>query len=48
MDQKKIRELIIKLNEIEVEIKKNNSISLILMKNFVYEILNKDVNSSSL
>ena len=46
--KKKIRELIIKLNEIEVEIKKNNSISLILMKNFVYEILNKDINSSSL
>ena len=46
--QKRIRELIIKLNEIEVEIKKNNSISLILMKNFVYEILNKDINSSSL
>ena len=46
--QKRIRELIIKLNKIEVEIKKNNSISLILMKNFVYEILNKDINSSSL
>ena len=47
-NQKRIRELIIKLNKIEVEIKKNNSISLILMKNFVYEILNKDINSSSL
>ena len=36
---KGIKSLIYKLNDIEVKIKKNNSISLILMKNFIYEIL---------
>ena len=46
--QKNIKELISRLNEIEVKIKKNNSISLILLKNFVYEISNRDVNNSSL
>ena len=45
---KNMRELISKLNDLEVKIKKNNSISLILMKNFIYEILNKDINNSSL
>ena len=43
-----INELISRLNNIEVEIKKNNSISLILLKNFIYETLDKNINNSSL
>ena len=35
---KTINELINKLNVIELEIKKNNTASLILMKNFIYEV----------
>ena len=36
---KSINELIYKLNNVELEIKKNNTLSLVLMKNFIYEIL---------
>ena len=43
-----IKNLICRLNDIEVEIKKNNSLSLILMKNFIYEILEKKANNSFL
>tara|TARA_B100001027_G_scaffold208307_1_gene173473 strand:+ start:527 stop:1537 length:1011 start_codon:yes stop_codon:yes gene_type:complete len=43
-----IKNLICRLNDIEVEIKKNNSLSLILMKNFIYEILEKKTNNSFL
>jgi len=35
---KTINELIYKLNDIELKVKKNNTTSLILMKNFIYEI----------
>ena len=35
---KTINELIYKLNDIELEVKKNNTASLILMKNFIYEV----------
>ena len=34
-----INELIYKLNNVELEIKKNNTLSLVLMKNFIYEML---------
>ena len=37
-----------KINDIETKIKKDNSLSLILMKNFIYEILTKETNNSSL
>ncbi len=43
-----INSLIFKLNEIELKIKKNNSLSLILMKNFIYEVLEIETNSYSL
>ena len=35
---KSINNLISKLNEIELTVKKNNSLSLILMKNFIFEV----------
>ena len=35
---KTINELIYKLNDIELKVKKNNATSLILMKNFIYEV----------
>ena len=35
---KTINELIYKLNDIELKVKKNNTTSLILMKNFIYEV----------
>ena len=44
----KIKLLIFKLNDLEVKIKKNNSLSLVLMKNFIYETLDQKVNNSSL
>ena len=34
-----INKLIYKLNNVELEIKKNNTLSLVLMKNFIYEML---------
>ena len=34
-----LNELIYKLNNVELEIKKNNTLSLVLMKNFIYEML---------
>ncbi len=37
---KTINELILNLNEIELKIKKNGTLSLILMKNFIYEVVN--------
>ena len=45
---KGIKSLIYKLNDIEVKIKKNNSISLILIKNFIYEILDTKTSNQSL
>ena len=44
---KTINELIYKLNDIELKVKKNNTTSLILMKNFIYEIVNTKTNSYS-
>ena len=44
---KKINELICKLNDIEIKIKRNNALNLILMKNFIYEVLDQQTNSSS-
>ena len=41
-----VENLISKLNDIEIEIKKNSSLSLILMKDFIYEILSKKTNNS--
>jgi len=43
-----ITNLIYELNDIEIKIKKNNSQNLILLKNFIYEILNRKTNNSSL
>ena len=43
-----IKDVIYNLNDLEIKIKKNKSISLILLKNFIYEILEKDTNNSSL
>ncbi len=37
---KAISELIFNLNNIELKIKKNSALSLILMKNFIYEVVN--------
>ena len=39
--------LISDLNDLELKIKKHNSLSLILMKNFIYEIVNTKTNSYS-
>ena len=44
----KIKLLIFKLNDLEVKIKKNNSLSLVLMKNFIYETLDQKANNYSL
>ncbi len=43
-----IQNLIYRLNDIEIKIKKNSSLSLILMKDFIYEILEKKTNNSFL
>ena len=43
-----VKNLIYKINDVEIKIKKDNSLSLILMKNFVYEIINNKTNNSSL
>ena len=40
--------LICELNDIEIKIKKNSSQNLILMKNFIYEILDRKTNNSFL
>ena len=40
--------LICELNDIEIKIKKNNSQNLILMKNFIYEILDRKTSNSFL
>ena len=40
--------LICKLNDIEIKIKKNSSQNLILMKNFIYEILDRKTSNSFL
>ena len=40
--------LICELNDIEIKIKKNNSKNLILMKNFIYEILDRKTSNSFL
>ena len=44
---KTINELISNLNNMELNIKKNSALSLILMKNFIYEIINTNTNSYS-
>ena len=45
---KEIKNLIYELNDIEIKIKKNNSLGLILTKNFIYEMINKNTNNSFL
>ena len=44
---KKIYDVVSKLNEIEVKIKRNNTLSIILMKNFIYEILDQEFSNIS-
>ena len=44
---KKMSNLIQKLNHLEITIKKNNTLSIILMKNFIYEMLDQKISSSS-
>ena len=44
---KSINELIFNLNNLELRIKKNSTLSLILMKNFIYEIVNTKTNNYS-
>ena len=44
---KKIYDMVHKLNEIEVKIKRNNTLSIILMKNFIYEILDEEFSNIS-
>ena len=43
-----VKNLIYKINDLETKIKKDNSLSLILMKNFIYEIISNKTNNSSL
>ena len=43
-----IKDVIYNLNDLEIKIKKNNDLGLILLRNFIYEILEKDTNNSSL
>ena len=43
-----VENLICKINDVEIKIKKDNSLSLILMKNFIFEIISKETSSSSL
>ena len=43
-----VKNLIYKINDVETKIKKDNSLSLILMKNFIYEIISNKTNNSSL
>ncbi len=43
-----IREVIYNLNDLEIKIKKNNNLGLILLSNFIYEVLDKDISNSSL
>ena len=44
---RKVCDLINKINDIEIRIKKNNTMGIILMKNFIYEIFDKQPNNSS-
>ena len=44
---KKIYGVINKINDIEVKIKRNNTLSIILMKNFIYEILDQEFSNIS-
>ena len=43
-----IKDVIYNLNDLEIKIKKNNSLSFRWLKNCIYEILEKDPNNSSL
>ena len=43
-----IKNLICELNDIEIKVKKQDSISLILMKNFVYDVIDQKTNNPSL
>ena len=43
-----IKNLICELNDIEIKAKKQDSISLILMKNFVYDVIDQKTNNPSL
>ena len=44
---KATNELISNLNDVELKIKKNGALSLILMKNFIYEVVNTKPNNYS-
>ena len=44
---KAANELIYNLNEVELKIKKNSVLSLILMKNFIYEVVNTKTSNYS-
>ena len=44
---KATNELISNLNDVELKIKKNGTLSLILMKNFIYEVANKESSNYS-
>ena len=43
---KNISDLIHKINDVEIKIKRNSTLSIILMKNFVYEILDEQTSNS--
>lgn len=43
-----IKDVIYNLNDLEIKIKQNSNLGLILLSNFIYEILEKDTNSPSL
>ena len=44
---RKVCDLINKINDVEIKIKRNNTMGIILMKNFIYEIFDKQPNNSS-
>ena len=44
---KAANELIYNLNDVELKIKKNSVLSLILMKNFIYEVVNTKTSNYS-
>ena len=44
---KTINKLVFNLNDLELKIKKNSSLSLILMKNFIYEVVSSKTNNCS-
>ncbi len=44
---RKVCDLVNKINDVEIKIKRNNTMGIILMKNFIYEIFDKQPNNSS-